>query len=107
MANCQHLDRIDNSQLPASDGCQDCLAIGGSWVHLRMCSTCGDVGCCDSSPNRHASAHNHKTGHPLIRSFELREEWYFCYPDQLAFELPDAPPGAIVKTCGSACHAAC
>ncbi|MGB3684315.1 MAG: UBP-type zinc finger domain-containing protein [Ornithinimicrobium sp.] len=92
MATCQHLDHIDNGRLPSSDGCQLCLAIGGTWIHLRMCSTCGHVGCCDSSPNRHASAHNHKTDHPLIRSFEPREEWYFCYPDSLVFELDNAPP---------------
>jgi uncharacterized UBP type Zn finger protein len=57
-----------------------------------MCQTCGHVGCCDSSPARHATAHFHAAGHPVIRSFEPREGWFYCYADDLAFELPSAPP---------------
>ena len=62
------------------------------WVHLRMCQQCGHVGCCDSSPNRHATAHYHETAHPMIRSFEPGEEWFWCYVDEVSFYL-DVPPG--------------
>ncbi len=62
-------------------GCEDCLKIGGQWVHLRVCLTCGHVGCCDSSPHRHATAHNHATKHPVITSGEVGETWAYCYPD--------------------------
>ena len=65
------------------------------WVHLRMCQTCGHVGCCDSSPRRHATAHVHDTGHPLVRSFEPDEEWFWCYVDEVVFERPEAPAGAV------------
>jgi hypothetical protein len=88
---CSHLDTIADV-VPSDDGCHDCLAIGARWVHLRVCQQCGHVGCCDSSPNRHATAHNHATGHPIIRSFEPGEDWFWCYPDDLFFEL-DVPPG--------------
>jgi uncharacterized UBP type Zn finger protein len=64
-------------------GCVDCLAIGGRWVHLRVCLTCGHVGCCDSSPNRHATAHNRATRHPIITSGEVGETWAYCYADDL------------------------
>ncbi len=62
-------------------GCEDCLKIGGEWVHLRVCLTCGHVGCCDSSPHRHATAHNHATKHPVIGSGEVGETWAYCYAD--------------------------
>jgi uncharacterized UBP type Zn finger protein len=62
-------------------GCVDCLKIGGQWVHLRICLTCGHVACCDSSPNRHATAHNHATNHPVMTSGEVGETWAWCYPD--------------------------
>jgi uncharacterized UBP type Zn finger protein len=61
--------------------CEDCLKIGGTWVHLRVCLSCGRVGCCDSSPNRHATAHHHATGHPIITSGEADETWAYCYVD--------------------------
>jgi CPA1 family monovalent cation:H+ antiporter len=61
------------------DGCEDCLAAGGSWVHLRLCLGCGKVGCCDSSPAKHASAHAAASGHPVIRSFEPGETWRWCF----------------------------
>jgi uncharacterized UBP type Zn finger protein len=64
-------------------GCEDCLKIGGRWVHLRMCVACGHVGCCDSSPNTHATKHNQATGHPVVASFEPGEAWMYCYPDEL------------------------
>jgi len=87
---CSHLDRVADAA-PSSDGCEDCLAIGGRWVHLRMCMTCGHVGCCDNSPHRHATAHFHSAGHPIIQSYEPGENWWYCYVDELAFEVDDAP----------------
>jgi uncharacterized UBP type Zn finger protein len=66
--------------------------MGSRWVHLRRCIECGHVGCCDQSPNRHATAHHHETRHPLIQSFEPGEEWFWCYVDELFFEIPDADP---------------
>lgn len=89
---CTHLDSIDPDAVPSAQGCEDCLASGGRWVHLRMCSSCGHVGCCDSSPGKHATAHHGATEHPLVRSFEPGEEWFWCYPDELVFELDGAPP---------------
>ena len=88
---CSHLDQV-RSVTPSADGCEDCLRSGDRWVHLRLCQTCGHVGCCDSSPNRHATAHYDETGHPLIRSFEPSEDWWWCYPDDLFFEVPGATP---------------
>ena len=64
-------------------GCKECLEIGGVWVHLRICLTCGHVGCCDNSPNRHATKHNKATHHPCITSGEVGETWAYCYPDDL------------------------
>ena len=82
---CTHLDQIHDVE-PSADGCEDCLRIGSGWVHLRLCMTCGHVGCCDQSPNRHATAHAHATGHPIIRSHEPGEGWGYCYPDDLYME---------------------
>lgn len=67
---------------PSSNGCEDCLRIGSPWLHLRLCLTCGHVGCCDSSPNRHARKHFHQTEHPVVRSFEIGEDWRWCYVDE-------------------------
>lgn len=67
---------------PRAEGCEECLATGARWVHLRLCLTCGHVGCCDSSPGRHATKHFHATAHPAIQSFEPGEDWGWCYIDQ-------------------------
>lgn len=67
---------------PGSSGCQECLETGDTWVHLRVCLSCGHVGCCDSSKNRHATRHFQATRHPLVRSFEPGETWAYCYPDR-------------------------
>lgn len=88
---CEHLDTVEDVE-PSSEGCEDCLATGGRWVHLRMCQQCGHVGCCDSSPNRHATAHWREAGHPIVRSYEPGEDWWWCYPDELMFEVHGAPP---------------
>jgi hypothetical protein len=90
---CTHLDQVQLSELPASvDGCEDCLREGGVWLHLRICLTCGHVGCCDDSPNRHATAHHHASSHPIIRSIEPGEDWSWCYLDEVGFML-DTPTG--------------
>jgi uncharacterized UBP type Zn finger protein len=85
---CGHLDQIE-FLAPEGDvaGCEDCLKTGDRWVHLRMCQSCGHIGCCDSSPNKHATAHHEATAHPVIRSIEPGEDWSWCYPDQLMFRL--------------------
>ena len=89
---CSHLDSVQDVS-PSADGCEDCLRTGDRWVQLRICQTCGHIGCCDSSPNKHATAHYRAhTDHPVIRSYEPGENWWWCYVDELAFEVPDAPP---------------
>lgn len=90
-ASCSHLDSVADVT-PSGDGCQECLQNGGRWVHLRICESCGHIGCCDSSPGRHATQHFHDTQHPLIRSFEPGEDWWWCYVDQLMFEVEGASP---------------
>jgi uncharacterized UBP type Zn finger protein len=92
MSGCNHVETIDLAVEPSADGCEDCLRTGDRWVHLRVCQQCGHVGCCDSSPNRHATAHHRATDHPIVRSFEPGEEWFWCYSDEVGFELADAPP---------------
>ena len=86
MTACSHLDQIQVLELPDPiEGCAECLAIGSSWVHLRMCQSCGEIGCCDSSPNRHASRHARAPGHAVARSAEPGEDWSWCYVDEVAF----------------------
>jgi uncharacterized UBP type Zn finger protein len=85
---CTHLDRVEVDRPRKAAGCEDCLASGGRWVHLRVCRTCGRVGCCDSSPNRHASKHAHENGHPIITSVEAGETWSYCFIDDAMIELP-------------------
>ena len=87
---CTHVTEVQGVT-PSGDGCVECLAAGGRWVHLRVCMTCGHVGCCDSSPSKHATAHFHTTDHPLIQSYEPGEAWWWCYPDSVAFEVSGAP----------------
>ena len=84
-AQCTHLDQIKVGPPARVEGCEECLKIGASWVHLRECLSCGKIGCCDDSPNRHATAHVRETEHPIIRSAEPGEDWCYCYPDDLAF----------------------
>lgn len=79
---CQHLDQIQEVTPSTDKGCEDCLKSGSWWVHLRLCLTCGHVGCCDSSPNKHATKHYHASGHPIIQSFQPGEDWRWCYVDQ-------------------------
>jgi hypothetical protein len=88
---CHHLADVDTAAAPSADGCEDCLRMGGRWLHLRMCRDCGHVGCCDSSPNKHATAHFHASDHPVVSSFEPGEDWWWCYADELGFTVPDQP----------------
>jgi hypothetical protein len=85
---CAHLDQI-RQVTPSADGCEDCLRIGGEWVHLRLCLTCGHVGCCDSSPNRHGSGHAREVGHPIVQTLEPGERWIWCYVDEVGLEPAD------------------
>ena len=80
---CTHTDQMKDVT-PSADGCEDCLAAGHrNWVHLRMCRSCGHVGCCDQSPNKHATAHFHETAHPIIQTAEKWEYWIWCYEDEV------------------------
>ena len=88
MATCTHLDQVEYLE-PEGDvaGCEECLKTGDRWVHLRMCTSCGTIRCCDSSPNRHASAHARESGHPIVRSAEPGEDWEWCYVDEVMFRV--------------------
>jgi uncharacterized UBP type Zn finger protein len=91
--SCTHLPEDVSPPAITVDGCEDCLAKGRrDWVHLRFCQTCGHVGCCDNSPGQHATRHFKTSKHPLIRSFEPGEDWWWCYPDKTGFEIDGAPP---------------
>ncbi len=94
MAECAHLEGLQPVHPHTTKGCEDCLKMGGRWVHLRLCLTCGHVGCCDSSPNRHATKHFHATQHPVIQSFERGEDWGWCYVDEVEPDADELPPRA-------------
>ena len=83
---CHHLTLVKTNHRN-TNGCEECLKTGDQWVHLRLCRTCGHVGCCDDSKNKHATKHFHATNHPIITSIEPGEDWSWCYVDQLAMEL--------------------
>lgn len=83
MNRCEHFQELETAADPKSDVCDRCMELGDTWVHLRSCLLCGEVGCCDSSKNRHARKHWEEQGHPLIRSIEPLEFWQFCFPDKL------------------------
>ncbi|HVY51855.1 MAG TPA: UBP-type zinc finger domain-containing protein [Devosia sp.] len=92
MKTCGHLSLLRETEPSSADACAECLAAGSSWVHLRICLTCGHVACCDSSPNRHARKHFHASGHPLIGSYEPGETWRYCYADDAMLEPAREPP---------------
>lgn len=85
-ATCPHVAGINRRIKPRTNGCEECLALGDEWVHLRLCMECGHVGCCDDSKNRHATKHFHQTKHPVMRSLEPGERWGWCYADELGFD---------------------
>ena len=92
-ADCKHIPTDLSPPVLSGGGCETCLAAGKKdWVHLRFCQTCGSVGCCNDSPGKHASAHYAATGHPLMRSFEPGEEWWWCFVDETGFVIDDLPP---------------
>jgi uncharacterized UBP type Zn finger protein len=91
-SGCTHQDAIRDVRPSSKAGCEDCLRIGGRWVHLRLCLECGHVGCCDSSPNRHATKHFHATSHPVIRSIEPGEDWGWCFVDEVMLEGDELRP---------------
>lgn|SRR5690606_18992408 len=79
---CDHVGLIQDVT-PSAEGCEECLQMGDTWFHLRLCLICGHVGCCDNSKNKHATAHFHETGHPIIQSFQPGERWRWCYVDEI------------------------
>ena len=83
---CAHIDAVADVKPAKAYECDDCVKMGGTWVHLRTCQTCGGTRCCDSSPNRHASKHARSSGHPVIISAEPGESWLYCYPDDVGVE---------------------
>ncbi len=88
---CKHLAQVRDVTPKTPDGCEECLQTGDEWVHLRVCLECGHVGCCDDSPNRHATKHFHKVKHPVMRSFEPGEDWGYCYVEDLFIEPTPRP----------------
>ena len=82
---CTHLNTIRDVK-PSAPGCEECLKMGSTWVHLRECLECGHVGCCDSSINKHATKHFHATKHPIVRSIQPGEHWKWCYVDEVGWE---------------------
>ncbi len=98
---CTHLDQI-HDVTPLSAGCQECLELGDTWVHLRMCMTDGQVRCCDSSQNQHASRHarQHAPEHQIVRSMEPDEDWLWCYADETLVQPPRRKGGARTSGTG-------
>lgn len=86
---CSHLDLIHNVDPSSTEGCPDCLELGDTWLHLRICLVCGFVGCCDMAKNHHMLNHFQETGHSVIQSFEPREDWIWCYEDEALLIPPD------------------
>jgi|SRR5712671_5354042 len=87
---CVHLSEVRDVR-PRTNGCEECLKTGGRWVELRLCLTCGHVGCCDNSPGKHATGHFHRSRHPLIRTLQPGEDWGWCYVDEIMLEPAPLP----------------
>ena len=85
-SQCSHLNFVVTDS-PNTAGCEECLAAGDTWLHLRLCRTCGHVGCCDDSKNRHATKHFRETQHPIMTSLEPGEDWTWCFVDEMVMEL--------------------
>ncbi len=82
---CSHLDTM-HTETPNTDGCEECLKMHDTWLHLRLCTECGHAGCCDDSKNKHATKHFHATKHPIITSLEPNEDWKWCYVDEVVWD---------------------
>ena len=101
---CTHLDQIVVGVEPSGDGCKECMETGGRWMHLRRCAVCGHIGCCDSSPGKHATKHAHETGHAIMQSYEPGEDWLYCTEDELHVRdrrdarLAEPPAGLVAGT---------
>ena len=95
MQNCVHWKDARDLQ-PDRKVCEECIKTGDRWVHLRICLICGHVGCCDSSPNKHATKHFHSSRHPMMRSIEPGENWGWCYVDEIAYDLSNGVKRARV-----------
>ena len=94
MPRCEHFEGVTILEVPdGTDECPECVKAGDTWVHLRMCIECGNVGCCDSSRNRHARRHHEASGHQLIRSAEPGEDWGYCYSHDRYTRLGPRPQG--------------
>lgn len=87
---CKHLNQVQDIK-PNSQGCEKCLQVGASWVNLRMCMICGNIGCCNSSKNKHSMKHFLETDHAVIQSYEPADSWWYCWVDEVSFEVADAP----------------
>jgi uncharacterized UBP type Zn finger protein len=85
---CRHIDELV-PVVARTQGCEECLKTGSQWVHLRLCLSCGHVGCCDSSPGHHATRHFHESGHPVIASYQPGERWAWCYVDEVEMDVPE------------------
>jgi uncharacterized UBP type Zn finger protein len=96
MQSCGHFSHVHTVQTK-THGCEECLKMGDTWVHLRLCTECGNVGCCDDSKNTHATKHFHKTKHPITRSIEPGEEWGWCYADELFLDFSDPKHPAVAE----------
>ena len=86
---CKHIEEVRPGVEVSGPGCEECMSMGEKWVHLRVCMTCGHVGCCDSSPHRHGRKHAEETGHPVIQSFEPDETWLYCFEDDATAEADE------------------
>ena len=80
---CEHIRKAGNPPAKTPNGCEECLKTGSKWVQLRRCLGCGHIGCCDSSPGKHATAHYHSTRHPVIQTFQPGESWKWCFVDEV------------------------
>jgi uncharacterized UBP type Zn finger protein len=95
MHNCQHIATVQDLE-PSHHVCDECVKTGDTWVHLRICLTCGHIGCCDSSKNKHATKHFRATKHPIVRSIERGEDWGWCYFDNIMYDLSEGVKKAKV-----------
>ena len=98
---CTHLDQIVIGVAPGGDGCKECMETGGRWVHLRRCAVCGHIGCCDSSPGKHATKHAHETGHAIMQSYEPGEDWAKISRSGVAKRPPSRGHDPVAAACGS------